>query len=161
MKNAAIVHSSEHGEKVSFFSLKWKITLLSSLILLAVVMLFCMVSYYGLRVNFENQREVEFKRYEREVDALVKNASRNLRQMAEMIPFLDGMNEALRESDKDKEKINQVFDQHWALLQFHKGIELVRFYNKSNQLIASWDVLGTDTKAADTVLSWVGKCQSA
>jgi len=153
VKNTALVHFSGNGGNRAFFSLKWKISLLSSLILLAVVMLFCMVSYYGLMVNFENQREVEFQRYEREVDALIKNASRDLRQMAEMIPFLDGMNDALRHSDK--EKINQVFDRHWALLQFHKGIELVRFYNQSNQTIAYWNVLSVDTGVTDIMHSWV------
>jgi diguanylate cyclase (GGDEF)-like protein/PAS domain S-box-containing protein len=153
VKNTALINFSEYGEKRSFFSLKWKISLLSSLILIAVVMLFCMVSYYGLMINFENQREVEFQRYEREVDALIKNTSRDLRQMAEMIPFLDGMNDALRSGDE--REINQMFDRHWALLQFHKGIELVRFYNQSNQTIASWNVLMVDKTVTDSMHSWV------
>lgn len=116
-------------------------------------MLFCMVSYYGLMINFENQREVEFQRYEREIEALIKNTARELREMAEMIPFLDGMDKALQQNDK--EKINQIFDQHWALLQFHKGIELVRFYDQSNQVIAHWNVLKEDVGVANIMRSWV------
>ena len=117
-------------EERSFLSLKWKISLLSSLILLAVVLLFCTISYLGLMDNFKNQRNAEYQRYEREVDTLIKSSSQDLRQVAEMIPFLEDMSKALHKGDKDR--INAVFDQHWSLLQFHNGIELVRFYNRSN-----------------------------
>ena len=59
-------------------SMRWKISLGSSLILLAVVMMFCFISYLGLMANFDNQRDVEYRRYSREINSLIKNTSQNL-----------------------------------------------------------------------------------
>ena len=136
-----------------FRSLRWKISLSSSMILLAVVMLFCFVSYLGLMANFDNQREVEYHRYSREVNSLIKNTSQNLYQLAEMIPFLDGMKKALLTNDG--ESISKVFDLHWALLQFHNGVEFAHFYNPQNQLNASWDSLDTHMDGNILLSTWV------
>ncbi|MDH5553391.1 MAG: GGDEF domain-containing protein, partial [Nitrosomonas sp.] len=95
-----------YEEERAFLSLKWKISLLSSLILLAVVLLFCTISYLGLMENFDNQRNAEYQRYEREVDTLIKSSSQELRQIAEMIPFLEDMSKVLHKGDK--ERINTV-----------------------------------------------------
>ena len=144
--------ASGHKER-RFRSLRWKISLSSSLILLAVVMLFCVVSYLSLMANFDNQRDIEYKRYSREIDNLIKNSSQNLQQLAEIIPFLDGMKKALLMNDG--ENIGKAFDQHWALLQFHNGVEFVHFYNPLNQLNASWDNLESKIDDNDLLLQWV------
>ncbi|UJP02746.1 MAG: EAL domain-containing protein [Nitrosomonas sp.] len=150
LEKAPIV-SNPKGRR--FRSLRWKISLSSSMILLAVVMLFCFVSYLGLMANFDNQREVEYHRYSREVNSLIKNTSQNLYQLAEMIPFLDGMKKALLTNDG--ESISKVFDLHWALLQFHNGVEFVHFYNPQNQLNASWDSLDTHMDGNILLSTWV------
>jgi len=150
LEKAPIV-STPKGRR--FRSLRWKISLSSSMILLAVVMLFCFVSYLGLMANFDNQREVEYHRYSREVNSLIKNTSQNLYQLAEMIPFLDGMKKALLTNDG--ESISKVFDLHWALLQFHNGVEFVHFYNPQNQLNASWDSLDTHMDGNILLSTWV------
>ncbi len=137
----------------AFLSFKWKITSLSSIILLAVVLLFCTVSYLGLVANFNDQREIEHKRFEREIDSLLDRLSRGLRQQAESIPFLDGMGEALLSDNS--EKISRIFDQHWTLLHFHNGVEFVRFYNASNKLTADWGITELDTTDNETILDWV------
>lgn len=136
-----------------FRSLRWKISLGSSMILLAVVMLFCFISYLGLMANFDNQREVEYRRYSREVTSLIKNTSQNLYHLAEMIPFLDGMRNALLINDG--EGISKVFDPHWALLQFHNGVEFVQFYNPQNQLNAGWDSLEAQIGSNMLLPTWV------
>ena len=93
--------ASADNKKRVFLSFKWKITSLSSLILLAVVLLFCIVSYLGLITNFNDQRNIEHQRFEREIDSLIERLSQRLRQQAETIPFLDGMGEALLSNDKE------------------------------------------------------------
>ena len=145
------IDSQPKGRK--FRSLRWKISLGSSLILLAVVSLFCFVSYLGLMTNFSNQQEVEHRRYSLEINSLVTNTTRNLHQLAEMIPFLDGMKKALLLNDG--ESISQVFDAHWALLQFHNGVEFIDFYNSSNQLNASWDSLDVTIDDNQLLSKWV------
>ena len=121
--------AADHKER-KFRSLRWKISLSSSLILLAVVMLFCFISYLSLMTNFDNQQDTDYMRYSLEINNLIKNTSQNLHQLAEIIPFLDGMKTALRMNDG--EGIHKVFDQHWTLLQFHNGVEFVYFYNQLN-----------------------------
>jgi diguanylate cyclase (GGDEF)-like protein/PAS domain S-box-containing protein len=145
--------SGSISEERPFLSFKWKISLLSSLILLAVVLLFCTVSYLSLMTNFENQRDVEYKRYTREIDSLIKNASQDLRQLAELIPFLDEMGESLLTGDG--KIISEVFDQHLALLQFHNGVEFVRFYNQSNELTAHWEIVEEHLRDTEEMISWV------
>lgn len=137
----------------TFLSFKWKITSLSSLILLAVVLLFCFVSYLGLEANFDNQRNIEHKRFEKEIDSTLDRLSRELRQQAETIPFLDGMGDALLSGNQ--EELNRKFNQHWTLMHFNSGVEFVRFYNASNELTASWGILETTQHDNEMILEWV------
>ncbi|MCB1949789.1 cache domain-containing protein, partial [Nitrosomonas sp.] len=141
------------NKKRVFLSFKWKITSLSSLILLAVVLLFCIVSYLGLITNFNDQRNIEHQRFEREIDSLIERLSQRLRQQAETIPFLDGMGEALLSNDK--EAISSIFDQHWTLLHFHSGVEFVRLYNTSNELTADWGITELNVNDDGAILKWV------
>ncbi len=143
-----------HGVKErKFRSLLWKISLGSSLILLAVVMLFSFVSYLSLMSNFDNQRSTDYRRYTHEIDNLIKNTAQSLYRLAEIIPFLDGMKKALQSSDG--ETISKVFDQHWALMQFHNGVEFAHFYSSTNQLTASWENLEASIDDEDLLLDWV------
>lgn len=121
--------------------------------MLAVVLAFCMVSYLGLMANFDNQRDVEYSRYQREIDSLIKNTSQKMRHMADTIPFLDEMAAVLQTSDS--KKISDVFEHHWALLQFHNGVEFVRFYDQSSQLIAKWGSFEPGSDTDEIMLNWV------
>ena len=55
-----------------FLGLKWKVLLLSSLILLAIVASFSAITYSSLIDNFERQRDVQHQRYASEVEGLDK-----------------------------------------------------------------------------------------
>ncbi|PXW91100.1 PAS domain S-box-containing protein/diguanylate cyclase (GGDEF)-like protein [Nitrosomonas sp. Nm84] len=147
------IHLTHDRKETKFRSLRWKISLSSSLILLAVVTLFCFVSYLSLMANFDNQQDTDNRRYSREIDNLIKNTSQSLYRLAEIVPFLDGMKNALRTSDG--ESISKIFDQHWALLQFHNGVEFAHFYNSSNQLNAGWGNLESNIDDENLLLSWV------
>ena len=128
--------------------------LLSSLILLAIVISFTVISYRILIDNFESQSEAQYRRYVKEVEGLIEQTSQNLHQLAGLTPFLKDMDSGLLKSDG--KSITSAFDLHWASLQLHNGIHLVRFYDKSNQLLASW---GTPEPSAhkedDEILTWV------
>ncbi len=118
-----------------------------------MVILFCTISYLGLKANFDNQREVEYQRYSREIDSLVKDTSLDLQQLAELIPFLDGMGTPLLENNGAE--ISRVFDQHWTMFQFRNGVESVHFYNTSNHLTANWGIFNSNIDRDGTLLSWV------
>src|SRR3954463_1006801 len=85
-----------------FLSLKWKVLLLSSLILIAIVTAFTGITYLSLMNDFENQRLMQHERYISEVEGLTKQTSENLHQFAELIPLLDGMAENLIVGNPEK-----------------------------------------------------------
>lgn len=135
------------------FPLKWKVLLLSSLILLAIVGSFTAITYSSLIDNFEQQRDIQHHRYGSEVEGLIKQISQDLHQLADLVPFLEGMGDDLLANDG--KNIAETFDQHWATLQLNKGIEVVRFYDKSNQLLASWGGYGSDIHVNNLIKDWV------
>ncbi len=133
-------------------SLKWKVLLLSSLILIAIVVSFTGITYRSLMNDFENQRDVQHQRYALEVKGLIEQISNNLHQLAHLIPFLEGMSSALLSGSGAK--INQVFDTDWAPLQLNNDIELIRFYDSSNALLAKWG-MSESYPQESVMLKWV------
>ena len=130
--------------------------LLSSLLLLIVVTSFSVISYRILIDNFENQSEAQYQRYVKEIEGLIEQTSQNLHQLAGLVPFLKGMDDALLADDG--KNITRAFDLHWASLQLNNGVHLVRFYDKSNRLLASWGTPEPGThKENDAILQWVRK----
>ncbi len=128
---------SVHRESSKFVSLKWKISLLSSVILLVVVTIFSVINYRSLIDNFDQQSELLNQRYVREVEKLVYQISQDSHQLIRMIPFLKGMDTAL--IAQNNKQIADAFEHHWPLLQLQNGIEVVRFYDQTNQLLVGWD----------------------
>lgn len=155
-------NTAGHGDAAKprpyrFLGLKWKVLYLSSLILFAIVASFSAITYLRLIDNFERERDVQHQRYASEVEGLIKQLSQDLHQLAEMIPFLEGMSTALLRGQGSA--ITDTFDHYWMPLQLNKGIELVRFYGKSNQLQASWGDPDADTHG-ETMLDWVREVNS-
>src|SRR5690349_7454829 len=140
-----------------FLSLKWKVLLLSSLILIAIVASFTAITYRSLMNDFENQRNVQHQRYALEVEGLIQQISNNLHQLAQLIPSLEGMSAALLSGRETS--INRIFDTHGARLQLNNDIELIQFYDKSNILLANWGVSGSYTSES-VLLNWVKEANS-
>ncbi|MDQ3186584.1 MAG: EAL domain-containing protein [Pseudomonadota bacterium] len=136
-----------------FLGLKWKVLLLSSLILLAIVASFSAITYSSLIDDFERQRDMQHQRYASEVEGLMEQISLNLHQLGGLVSFLEGMGAALLASNE--KNIAETFDPYWAPLQLNKGIELVHFYGSSNQLLAAWGGDEFDTHRNDLIKNWV------
>lgn len=142
-----------HRTLSRFFSLKWKISLLSSLILLIVVTMFSVINYRSLIDNIDYQSNLQYQRYVTEVENLIEQTSENSRQLIRMIPFLKGMDTALAKQSSDQ--ITHAFEQHWSLFQLHNGIETIRFYNQSDQLLVGWDNFEEDMQRDALILEQV------
>jgi diguanylate cyclase (GGDEF)-like protein/PAS domain S-box-containing protein len=150
-KSESQLQDAEKADR-KFLSLKWKVLLLSSLILIAIVVSFTGITYRSLMNDFEKQREVQHRRYALEVQGLIQQISNNLHQLAQLIPFLEGMSAALLSGRGVN--INQIFDSYWAPLQLNNDIELIRFYGSSSMLLASWGVSESYTEES-VVRNWV------
>ena len=135
-----------------FLSLKWKVLLLSSLILISIVVSFTGITYLSLIDDFEAQRSAQHKRYASEVEGLIDQISKDLHQLAELLPLLEGMGTNLLAANGNN--IAEIFDPYWASLQLNKGIELIRFYDNSDQLLASRGIPESDTHEG-VMLNWI------
>lgn len=137
-------HFARFADQASskFVSLKWKITLLTSMILLIVVTIFSIISYKRLINNIDQQSEQQYQRHVREVEKLIEQISHNSHLLIRMLPFLKGMDVAL--STQNTKQIEEAFDHHWPLLQLQNGIEAVRFYDQFDQLLVGWDSFEPD-----------------
>ena len=142
----------------AFLSIKWKVILLTSLVLVVVIGSFSAISYLNLADEFENQQNARHQRYEKEITGLLAENSRNLHRLASEIPAMKGVDTNLLAADAGA--IVAAFDPHWALLQLQSGIEFIRFYNKSNQLLADWSISKTDVRQSDVISSWVKQVNS-
>lgn len=131
-----------HRESTRFSSLKWKISLFSGVILLAVVVIFSIINYSSLIDNNDQQSELQYRRYAKEVQKLIVQISNDSHQLIRMIPFLKGMSVAL--SAQNDKYLADAFEHHWPLLQLQNGIEAVRFYDNANQLLVGWDSFEAD-----------------
>ncbi len=140
-KNTQLIKFN-HGASSRFASLKWKISLLSSIILLIVVTTFSIINYQRFIDNIDHQSDLQYQRYVKEVEKLIEQISSSSHQLIRMIPFLKGMDAAL--SAQNNEQIANAFEHHWPLLQLEDGIESVRFYDQSNQLLIGWDSFEPD-----------------
>src|SRR4030066_2118215 len=56
--------------------------------------------------------------------------------------------------------IPSAFDLHWASLQLHNGVHLVRFYDKSTQRMASWGATEFNSHKENEILAWVKEVNS-
>ncbi|MDV6343573.1 EAL domain-containing protein [Nitrosomonas sp. Is37] len=138
-----------------FVSLKWKISLFSSVILLIVVTIFSIMNYKSLIDNIDQQSDLQYQRYVREVGKLIEQVSHSSHQLIGMIPFLKGMDVAL--STQNIQQIVDAFEHHWLLLQLQSGIEAVRFYDQSDRLLVGWDSFEEDIYQDTLILEHVRK----
>ena len=82
MKQSAqgkLIHFARFADRTlsKFISLKWKISLLTSMILLVVVTIFSIINYKSLINNIDQQSEQQYQRYVREVEKLIEQISQN------------------------------------------------------------------------------------
>lgn len=126
------------GKKASkiFIGLNWKISLLSSLILLLVVTIFSVINYQSLIDSIDQEREAKYRRYAREIESLIGRNSENLHGLVRIIPYLKDMEPSLLSGMADK--VFDTFDRYWTLFQIQNDIEDVRFYDSSDSLLAKW-----------------------
>lgn len=124
--------------------------LLTSLLLVAIVSSFCLISYLNLLKQFEQQRAAEHLRYSQEVQGLIDQSYQHLQRLGGIIPTLNGMHDALLSGNA--QDITLAFDSHWPLLQLHMGLEVVRFYDSADRLIVNWGTTELKSIEADTSL---------
>ncbi|MFZ0257076.1 MAG: EAL domain-containing protein [Gammaproteobacteria bacterium] len=123
-----------------YLSLKWKAIGLTTLILLSTVFSLSSFGYLTLMLQFDQERQLAYESYQKQIDALTHQSYRRLEEFAELIPSLRGMREAL--SSGDAEHIRNAFGLHWAGLQIITDFDTARFYDGNGGYLAGWGSTG-------------------
>lgn len=152
-RRSYVLHDQKPESPGIFVGLNWKISLLSSLILLLVVTTFSWINYTSLIDTIEQQREMQYQRHAREVESLIGRSSQNLHQLIKIIPYLKGMENSLLASNADA--LFENFDRYWTVFQIQNDIEDVRFYDANDSLLASWSNLDPDLMRDNLLLEHV------
>ncbi len=152
-EDSSVLKDTSRQPTQIFVGLSWKISLLSSLILLLVVTTFSVINYRSLIDNIEQQREMQYQRYAREIESLIGRNSENLHELVRIIPYLKGMETSLL-SGSPKE-IFAAFDRYWTLFQIQNDVEDVRFYDSSEALLANWSNFDVNAYRENLILDHI------
>ena len=114
-----------------FLSLRWKTLFASMLFLLLINSVFSGLLYLKLTDQFESDRMSEYLKSARHLKGLLDQSFHGLLQAGEMIPMLDGLEQALLSGDPNA--VPTVFSRQWGDLQLHLNIDEARFYSAAGQ----------------------------
>lgn len=134
-------------------SLTWRVTALSSLLLLVLVALSTWLGHHYLTQQFENNRFSHHERQQREVRLAMQRSADNLRQLAGLTAAAPDLADALaRRSDS---ALETALNARWPSLQLEAGVDEVFVFDAQGRLAGH---SGTSTSPADLPLeSWIGE----
>ncbi len=142
-----------HLETSRFFSLKWKAFLITSLALLFVAVGFSTLNYLERKAQYTQQLQQSHERDSREVDALIQQSSDRLKQLANIIPSLEGVRAGLLAGDGTQ--IQEALENNLGAIGVELSIDLLRFYNTTGDALAGWDLGYTDAAEEARIQRWV------
>jgi diguanylate cyclase (GGDEF)-like protein/PAS domain S-box-containing protein len=141
VQRTSLVQPKPSGvESSHVLSLKWKAMILTSAVLIAITAAYSVLSYLNLISQFRQQREIIHHRQEQEINGLISQSLLQLSHLAGTVQNLKGMASALLSGERGD--LYSAFDRHWIQLQLEFGLDIARFYNIGNQLLAAWGQSG-------------------
>ncbi len=140
-----------------FFSLKWKVVALLSLILLIVNAGLASMGYYEQRQLFQTYQMQIRDQQARQVKALLEKSFYKLEQIAQLIPSL--AKAATPETGTPlAEKLRNFFIHSASTLELEWGLEEASYYSSHNEQLFSWQ---TDARNDTTFRNLVSAVNSA
>lgn len=136
-----------HGGR--YLSLKWKVLIVFSLVLLAVHGCLSGLSYYTLNQQLKHQRLEEQAQKIATARGLIHQSARRLQQIAETVPLL-----AEHATSNDNDKIIFTLDHYWRSLQLTWGLESTLYFSQEAELLGQWGLKTVTSKLpVQTVLN--------
>ncbi|WP_177418410.1 bifunctional diguanylate cyclase/phosphodiesterase [endosymbiont of Lamellibrachia barhami] len=118
-----------------FISLKWKLLILLSLLLVLINVSLTAIAYLKQKDQFEIQRTEVREQRAREVDGLVQGTYSRLLSIAGLIPELD----VDAEDDLDlAQQISAIVHEHGSLLQIEWGVDTIHYFSKAGAPLFTW-----------------------
>ena len=148
---------NDREKNTRFFSLKWKVVALLSLILLVVNAGLASMAYYEQRQLFETYQLKIRKQQGRQVKALLEKSFYRLEQITQMIPNLASA--ATPSPDVPlADKLKNFFSHGDTTLDLEWNLDQASYYSIHNERLFSW---GGGRKDQDTFLRLVSSVNSA
>ena len=107
--------------KTLYLSLKWKLLLVSSLLLAAINAGFVAMSYLYLERQHANLEQKSLLAQQRLVAALINQADDQARRFANLIADLSNLKPAVRTADAAR--VAAALDPFWSNMQFELGVD--------------------------------------
>ncbi|MCE9663315.1 EAL domain-containing protein [Halomonas sp. M5N1S17] len=117
-------------------SLTWRVIALSSLLLLALVVLFTWLGHANLTRQFEESREEHNARQAREIQLALQRSEEGLQQLAALTAASPDLGPALQTGDA--EALFHSLSSQWPTLQLEAGIDEILVFNAEGSLLAEW-----------------------
>ncbi|MGQ7246045.1 EAL domain-containing protein [Halomonas sp. V046] len=108
-------------------SLTWRVVALSSLLLVALSVLFTYLSHSNLTKQFNATRQEQLERQQRELRFALSRAEDGLRQLAGLVSATPDLGTALEANARSA--LSDALTAQWPALQLESGIEEIRVYN--------------------------------
>lgn len=122
-----------------FLSLKWKVVLQISVVLVVVNFIVTWVTYNQIREQFDHNRLQTQQTYEREFEGLVKNSFDRMRQLSYLIPLLKINSPQLDNTEAFSPRLKEIIRQHISLLQIEFGLNSLYYFRDSEQPLVAWN----------------------
>ncbi|MCU7844642.1 MAG: EAL domain-containing protein [Candidatus Thiodiazotropha sp. (ex Monitilora ramsayi)] len=141
-----------------FFSLKWKVVLLFSLILLIVNAGLAAMGYFEQRQLFHTYQLQIREQQARQVKALLEKSFYKLEQIAQMIPALAIATSPSRQIPL-AEKMQHFFEHSAFTLDLEWGLEEASFFSPYNERLFSWQVQQYDNGSFKNLVNAVNSSE--
>lgn len=117
-----------------FVSLKWKIGIVISLVLIVVNGIITWVAYRQSNQQFNEQKLALLQQQQRMISGLLQRDYEQLNSFASFVPLLSGGSAA----DSAVDRLAAIIERHSALLGLEWGIESLSFMDAHGRMVHSW-----------------------
>ncbi|MEZ5600437.1 MAG: hypothetical protein R3F36_05290 [Candidatus Competibacteraceae bacterium] len=125
-----MIPPTRHG---FFLSLKWKALLLSSIALVVVTGALVTINYIELLNQFEQRRAESQNQYAHQVQGLLEQSSKQLRQWSTIIASLLRTNTA--SADPNQKQMITTFEHLATILELDLGMESIALISSSSTIV--------------------------
>ena len=126
---------ARRSETSSFVSLKWKLGLIVSLVLVVVNSLITLVAYRQSNQQFHQQTFDLLLQQQRTISGLLQRDYESLTSFASFVPLLSGGSA----DGADDTGLAAILERHGALLGVEWGVETLSFHEPSGRTRYSWN----------------------
>jgi diguanylate cyclase (GGDEF)-like protein len=114
-----------------FFSLKWKLVIAISLILIFINGLLSLITYSGLTKQFTFQQSELFQRQKHENNKLIEQVYQRLENTTELLPLLAN-------NDQQKTNLVETIETHWGMFQLSFDLQAAELRQNNGEIIGYW-----------------------